>query len=384
MEICGLSGSEADTVRRGIAKKKLDILERMMPKIIEGYCSRSSKPREIAESEVREYLNVIEDASAYMFNYSHSIAYCLLGYYYGYFRHYYPIEFITSYLNNAANEDDIRVGTELAKHRGIRVTMPKWGLSKSDYFFDKEKNIIAKGLTSVKYMSEGIAEELYRLSHEKRYTRFVDLLADIDTRTSLNTRQLDILIKLDFFSDFGNQRELLRITEMFYETFKKGQAKKLNKDKVDGTPMEKIVAKYAVGVTKSGQFAKSYSLLDVESIMRETEDAIKALHMDDLSDLIKVKNFEEVMGYAGYVSGKEEDRRKLYVSDVFPLLRKKDGKQFGYSVLTKSIGSGKESRFSCFNDVFNRAPIKKGDIILCRGYIREGEYYKLTLYDKLF
>lgn len=383
MDICGLSGSEADTVRRGIAKKKLDVLERMMPKIIDGYCSRSTKPKDVAAREVSEYLKVIEDASEYMFNYSHSIAYCLLGYYYGYFRYYYPLEFITSYLNNAANEEDIRVGTALAIRRGIKITMPKWGFSKSDYFFDREKRVIAKGLSSVKYMSAGVAEELYALSHSRAYTRFVDVLSDIDAKTSLNTRQLDILIKIDFFSDFGNQRELLRITELFYDTFKKGQAKKIIKDKIDGTPLEPIVSKYAVGVTRSGQFSKSYTLLDVGSILAEAEDAIKALHMEDLSDVIKVRNFADVMGYAGYVSGKEDDRPKLYVSDIYPLLRKKDGKQFGYSILTKSIGNGKESRFTVFNKIFDEAPIKSGDILLCRSYIREGKYFRLTSYQKL-
>lgn len=383
MEICGLSGSEADTVRRGIAKKKLDVLEKMMPKIIEGYCSRSKQPRETAIQEVTEYLKVIEDASAYMFNYSHSVAYCLLGYYYGYFRYHYPLEFITSYLNNAANEEDVKVGTALAERRGIKVTMPKWGLSKSEYFFDRDKNIIAKGLASIKYMSDGLAEELYELAHKKEYKRFIDLLFDLDQETSLNTRQLDILIKLDFFSDFGNQRELLRITELFYDTFKKGQAKKISKDKVDGTPLEPIITKYAVGVTKSGGIAKSYTLLDVVTIMQEAEDAIKAVHMEDLSDLSKVRNFAEVMGYAGYVSGKTEDRRKLYVLEVFPLHRKKDNKQFGYSIITKSIGSGKESRFTVFNGVYNTDPIHKGDVVYCKSYEREGQYFTLTGFSKV-
>ena len=67
MEVCGLSGGEADTVRRGIAKKKMAILEASMPKILDGYCSRSSKPKEEAESEAKEFLQIIEDASSYMF-----------------------------------------------------------------------------------------------------------------------------------------------------------------------------------------------------------------------------------------------------------------------------------------------------------------------------
>lgn len=383
-QICGLSGSEADNIRRAIGRKQKDRLDKAMPSILEGYCQKSPQPREVAEQEAKEFLQVIEDSASYQFGYNHSVAYCLLGYLCAYYRYYHPIEFITSFLNNAANEDDIRNGTAYANKVGIKITMPKWGLSKSEYFFDKEKNIIAKGLTSIKFMSSGIAEELYQLAHERTYTKFVDILADLDSKTSINTRQLDILIKLDFFSDFGNQRELIRISEMFYDTFKKGQAKKINKDKVDGTPLEPIVSKYSVGVTKSGGVAKSYTLLDVKSIMSEVEDAIKNIHMDDLSDLLKVRNFVDVMGYVGYVSGKEEDRRKLYVLDVFTLVRKKDNKQFGYSIITKSIGSGVESRFTVVNKVYDQDPIKKGDIIYCKSFEKNGQYYRLTGYSKIY
>lgn len=383
-EICGLSGSEADNIRRAIGRKQKDRLDKAMPSILEGYCTKSPQPREVAEKEAKEFLQIIEDSASYQFGYNHSVAYCLLGYLCAYYRYYHPIEFITSFLNNAANEDDIRNGTAYANRVGIKITMPKYGLSKSEYFFNKDKNVIAKGLTSIKYMSSGIAEELYSLAKEKNHNRFIDILADIDYSTSLNSRQLDILIKLDFFSDYGNQRELLRIADMFYNLFNKGQAKKLSKEKVDGTPLEPIVSKYAVGVTKSGGVAKSYTLLDITSIMREAEDAIKAVGMEDLSDLLKVRNFVDVMGYVGYVSGKDEDRRKLYVLDVYPLVRRKDNKQFGYSIVTKSIGSGKESRFTVVNKVFDDDPIHKGDIIYCKSFERNGQYFRLTGYSKVY
>ena len=383
-EICGLSGSEADNIRRAIGRKQKDRLDKAMPDILNGYCNKSPKPRAEAEEEAKEFLQIIEDSASYQFGYNHSIAYCLLGYLCAYLRYYHPLEFITSFLNNAANEDDIRNGTAYANRIGIKITMPKWGLSKSEYFFDKEKNIIAKGLTSIKYMSSGNAEELYQLAHNKKYARFVDVLSDIDKGTSLNSRQLDILIKLDFFSDFGNQRELLRIVDLFNEVFKKGEAKKISKDKVDGTALEPIISKYAVGTTKSGGEAKSYTLLDIDSILREVEDTIKALNLSDLSLILKVQNFADVMGYAGYVSGNEEDRRKLYVSDVYELHRKRDGKQFGYSIITKSIGSGKDARFTVFNPVYNKDPIKKGEIILCKSFTRDGQYFRLTAYDKIY
>lgn len=261
--------------------------------------------------------------------------------------------------------------------------MPKWGASKSGYFFSKEDGVIAKGLSSVKYIGMGLAEELYDISQKKDYKRFVDLLCDVSDGTSLDSRQLDILIKLDFFSEFGNQRELFRISEMFSDLFKSGSAKKISRDKVDGTPLEPVVKKYAVGVTKAGGEAKSYTLLDILSIMREAEDIIKGLGLKDLDAVMKAHNFSDIMGYAGYVSWQQEDRAKLYVMNVIPLKRKKDGKRFGYSIITKSIGSGKESRFTVFNSVFDKAPIKPDDIILCTSYVREGEYFKMTSYEKL-
>ena len=173
------------------------------------------------------------------------------------------------------------------------------------------------------------------------------------------------------------------MTSLFSEMFKKGQAKQIRKSDVDGTPLEEIVKRYAVGVTKSGGIAKSYTLLDVASILREAETVIKAAGMEDLSDLIKVRNFYDVMGYIGYVSGNEADRHKLYITDIKPLYRKRDNKQFGYSLFTKSIGSGKESRFTVFNRVFDKEPVKEGDIIYCKGYERDGEYFTLTAYQQV-
>ena len=386
VKFCGYSAAESDNVRRAIAKKKGT--ETLLPEIEQRFITFCSEHYEMTteqcEEVIKPFLQIILDASAYGFSWNHSDAYSSIGYICGYLRYYYPLEFLTAALNIFGdNMDKTADITSYATKVGIKITLPKWGLSRSEYFFDREKRIIAKGLTSIKYMSAGLADELYALAQSKKYTSFMELLADLDTKTSINSRQLDILIKLDFFSDFGNQRELLRMVDLFANTFKKGEAKKIRKSEVDGTPLEDIVKKYAVGMTKSGGVAKSYTLLDVSSILVEAEQAIKAVHMDDLSDIIKVRNFYDVMGYIGYVSGKEEDRRKLYVTEVKPLHRKSDNKRFGYSIFTKSIGSGKESRFTVFSRVYDKDPIKEGDIIYCQGYERDGQYYKLTAYSKI-
>lgn len=299
VKFCGYSAAESDNVRRAIAKKKGT--ETLLPEIEKRFIEYSPAHYDISPERcaevIKPFLQIILDASAYGFSWNHSDAYSSIGYVCGYLRYYYPLEFLTAALNIFGdNMDKTADITNYATMVGIKVTLPKWGLSRGEYFFDREKRIIAKGLSSIKYMSAGLADELYTLATSKEYTSFIDVLKDLDEQTSINSRQLEILIKLDFFSDFGNQRKLLRLTDLFSNTFKKGDAKQIKKSLVDGTPLEDIVKKYAVGVTKSGGVAKSYTLLDVMSILRDSEKAIMNMGMEDLSDIIKVRNFYDVIG----------------------------------------------------------------------------------------
>ena len=383
---CGYSDAESDTVRRGIAKKKGT--EQFIGEIHDRFLDFSNTTFNVLTEKLEEIFPPIKqgilDASDYAFSWNHSDAYSLIGYICGYLRYYHPIEFITAALNIFKdNAEKTAAIVKYAKKAGIKITSPKFGYSKSDYFFMKEENVIAKGLSSVKYMSAGIADELYELSKKNTYTHFIDLLSDINSYTAVNSRQIDILIKIDYFSKFGNQRELLRICDIF-ELFKKGTAKQIKKESIKDSPIDTIVKKYSNDKTKSGAESKSYILLDIPAIMRECEQMIKETGMPDLSDLLKVRNFADIMGYTGYVSGKEEDRRKLYIKEVYPLKRKKDGVQFGYSVITQSIGSGVESRFTVFNRVFNNDPIQKDDVILCTGYERDGAYFTMTGYTHIY
>ena len=86
--ICGLSGSDADNIRRAIARKQKDRLEQAMPDILEGYCQKSDKPREVAEEEAKVFLQIIEDSSSYQFGFNHSTGYSMIGYVCAYLRYY--------------------------------------------------------------------------------------------------------------------------------------------------------------------------------------------------------------------------------------------------------------------------------------------------------
>lgn len=382
VKFCGYNAAESDNVRRAIAKKKGT--ETLIPEIESRFINYTSEhfsvDKERCAEVIKPFIQVILDASSYAFSWNHSDSYSIIGYICGYLRYYHPYEFLTSALNTFKDDTEKTTAiTKYAKQHGIAVTMPKFGASKGEYYFDEENQIIAKGLSSVKYMSESTANELYNLSKKHKTSSFIRLLYDIDHETSLNTRQIDILIKIDFFSAFGNQRELLRLCEVF-DFFKRGDAKMIRKDAVENSPYLETIKKYSVGTTKSGSESKSYILTDVMSLLEDIETQIKSANVPDLNDILKIRNFVDIMGYIGYVSGKEEDRRKLYVKDVHPLKRKKDGAQFGYSIITQSIGSGVESRFTVFNRIYLKDPIRKDDLIYCKDFIRDGTYYTLTSY----
>ena len=238
--ICGLSGGDADNVRRAIGRKQKDRLEAAMPEILEGYCKMSPKPRDVAEQEAKEFLQIIEDSSNYQFGFNHSTGYSMIGYLCAYMRYYYPEEFIAAYLNNANNEDDIRYGTELARVKNITIHPIKFRHSGAEYTVDKETHSLYKGCSSVKFLSADMAEQLYAM-RDKRFNSFTDLLSVFPG----NSKQLSILIRLNYFSEFGGSLRLLKIAELYD---KYNGKKVLKKEKLE-LPVE-IVERYAKSSTE--------------------------------------------------------------------------------------------------------------------------------------
>lgn len=380
-DICGLSGSEADNIRRAIGRKQKDRLDKAMPSILEGYCQKSNQPRNVAEQEAKEFLQIIEDSADYQFGYNHSIAYCMIGYVCAYLRYYYPLEFICSYLNNADTEKDIANGTDLAKIKKIKILPIRFGVSRAKYSFDKKTNSIYKGIGSIKFLNEKVAEELFKLS-ENKYESFTDLLLDIKNKTSINSRQLDILIKLDFFSMFGNCKELLNIVDIV-NFFKFGETKTIKKEKLEGSYILNFIDKYATDKGAKGNELKSYNILDCKSILIECENYIKSLNIEDMDLRNKIMNQQEYLGYISATT-KEEDRPILFVKEVKTLKRKSDKKQFGYSIFTQSIGSGITSRFTLLNrDAKEYGELHKNDIIKCLDYEIKNSYFNLKKFQKI-
>ena len=338
-KICGLSGSDADNIRRAIARKQMDRLQKALPQILEGYCSMSDKPRDIAEDEAKTFLKIIEDASSYMFGYNHSTGYSMIGYICGYLRYYYPREFITAYLNNANNDDDIKLGTELAKQLQIPIHSIKFRHSTAKYSCDK--NGIYKGIASVKFLNDDAADDLYAIRDEK-FDTFIDLLARIkDLR--VDSRKLEILIKLDFFSEFGGINYLLVCNSLFDKYYGKKQMKK-EKLYEEGLDFD-VIRKYAGKETP-----KMFSNLDSVGLINELISTIP----NEKTTLRTIIAYQiENLGYVDVVDKKYAGY--CVVTDL----------NVDYSPKLKlyALANGNTIPVKIDKKIFKNQPLRRGDII---------------------
>ena len=279
-DFCGFTMGQADIVRRHFAKKTgteadipiienggymVDIHGNKDNRYIPGFIAIAQEKYGMTEAEAREtiksFLVVIEDASNYLFSRNHSVPYSMIGLFIGWLRYYHKIELLTSALNvYVDNNEKMSNIKEYIKSQGIEIKGIKFGKSKAQYFMDKDENAIYQGISSIKYCNDQIADELYELS-KNHYDNFVDLLSDIISKTSVDDRQLHILTTLNFFSEFGKNKYLLSIIDMYNLL---GKCKTLKKDKIASLNIrEEDVRKCAEKETP-----KQYSNVDKDKLVK--------------------------------------------------------------------------------------------------------------------
>lgn len=352
--ICGLSGSDADNIRRAIGRKQKDRLEAALPSILEGYCSKSDKPRDIAEQEAKEFLRIIEDSSNYQFGYNHSTGYSMIGYMCAYLRYHYPKEFITAYLNNANNEDDIKLGTELAKQLGITIHSIKFRHSTAQYSCDE--NGIYKGIASVKFLNEDAANDLFSIRNED-FDTFIDLLVRI-SELKVDSRKLDILIKLDFFEEFGDIAYLLMCNNLFSTYYSKKQIKK-NKALEDRLDFDLL------RLCSQKETPKMFSGLDSVMLIKEL---IKNIIPEKKTPLkLKIAYQIEHLGYVDIVD-------KKYAGYCVALDLNID-----YSPRLKlyALANGNTIPVKVSKKIYKDNPIRRGDIVKVEHQYRKPKMKKV-------
>lgn len=351
-EACGLSGGEADNVRRAIGRKQKDRLETAMPKILEGYCNKSDKSRTEAEQEVKEFLQVIEDSASYQFGYNHATSYSMIGYMCAYLRYYYPAQFITAFLNYAANDDDIKNGTQLAELKSIKIISPKFRHSTNAYSCDD--NTIYKGTNSIKGLSKTIGDKLYSLK-DNTYLTFLDLLIDCKEQ-KIGISDLTILAKLDYFSEFGTIGKILKFLEIYNKLYGK---KIIKKDQ--NYPVKKLYLKKFC----SKETEKQYTGFNSEDCLR---DLFPKIPNEDIP-IIEKLNYQ--LQYFGYVEIVDSNIKNSiwFVTDIVERGKNK-------IVGLYKVCSGEKKKVKLRNTIFNENPFKEGSLIDVYSFSKEGRWLK--------
>lgn len=277
-----------------IAKKKFkqDELDSLHKELEDGWISKMGTNDGFAQT-----WQVVQDAARYSFNASHSLSVAIDSLYGAYLKSHYPLEYFTIVLSLYSDDSDRtpKLIGELP-YFGISLKPIKFGKSSADYTMDKSTNSIYRGIASVKYCNSQIADELLELSKNK-YGTFIDLLYDIDEKTSVNSRQLEILTKLNFFSDFGKNKYLLGVIDI-YDKFSK--SKIISKKKMEELGVsEYLMKKYARKETKS-----QYRELDNAGLMKELCGRLD----DDSMDIVEqVKAEKEYLGSISYINESMKD-----------------------------------------------------------------------------
>lgn len=376
LNYAGIPMSECYTAIKNIAKKRADKVLVYKDRFIEGFAKaiQCEGKSETASIELAEKLwKIIEDSSNYGFNASHAYCVAVDSLYCAWLKSHYPLQFYEVYLTiqqEKGNKDKMAAAKGEAEDY-FKIVFPPFRFRQDNrsISLDIDKNAINNSLASIKGFGHEMGNVLYELK-DFVSPYFIDLLLGMDTK-GVKSSKVEPLIKIDYFLEYGNSRELLRINNVF-NFLKQGTAKKIAKDKVRDTPLENIIQQFATDKNKNGTEAKSYTITDMSSLMIACERFIKEQHISDFDYKNKMQNQLDLLGYIDLTTNKEEDRRKLLVMDVRTLNSKDTGETWGYAVFARSIGSGKASRWTVKNCVYDKMPIKRMDII----QVDEDGWYK--------
>lgn len=388
LNYAGIPMSECYTAIKNIAKKRAEKVLAYQQTFRDGMRNRLSNEG-YNDEKIQETCDTvwqtIEDAASYSYNASHAYCVALDSLYCAWFKAHHPMKFYEQYIKiqeAKGDKDKINAAKEEAEsYFGIRFAPLRFGQDNRTIHADEEKNEMINTMGSIKGYGVTIGRTFYECGR-KGFTSFIDVLAYLD-KNKVKEAKFRPLILIDYFEQFGNQRELLRIAE-FWDMFSQGTAKSIKRTSIDDNPiLKEIVQRCTTSTRKDGKDAASYTFHSEEDVMKclyDCEKAVRAVGMEDLDMKVKIRNSIDILGYCDVRTGREVDRRRLLITEVFPL--KTNGALWAYRLATKSLGSGKTARVTVKADLYNRSPINEGDIIYAAElYKNKAGYWYISNYS---
>lgn len=338
--------SNPDELRQATAKKKDKLMAKIKPELFEGLIKRGW---------TEESLHILWDNmlkfAKYSFNKSHSVAYAIIAYICMYLKTYHPKEFTVAWINSYIGKTEkLPMCINEASRMGIKVYMPNWNNASGLTSIKDDKVVL--GTQCIKYLNSQIADELYSLAQQKQYTKsaegFIDLLLDIQSNTSVNSRQLKILTILNFFIEFGKNKKLLQCIALV-ETL--ASRKQINHTQIQELNInEAILKKHTGKITE-----KLYKDLDMIGYIKEV---IKNIEDKPLSIKEQVKYELEYLEYTRYIN--EKAGKSFYIITEYKTY-KDTTKPY---VTLRQIKTGNEIKTRIKNsNIFIENPFKQFDIL---------------------
>ena len=208
VKLGGMSMAEADKVRKIIGKKKdakeFDVFK---DRFVVG-ASKHVTPFK-AESLWHDF----EAHAGYSFNKSHAVAYSTLSYWTAWLKYYYPTEFMYALLKSEQDKDARTEYLIEAKRMGISVKLPH--VNESDSDFKIEGKGIRIGLSSIKWISDGVASKIIA---NRPYESLQHFRAIAFKKSSgINIRAVEALNSLGALTFADNPRNEETVKESLYE-----------------------------------------------------------------------------------------------------------------------------------------------------------------------
>ncbi|MGV2887245.1 PHP domain-containing protein [Paenibacillus taichungensis] len=218
----GFPSDETYGIIKAISKKKPAVVKPLKERFLKGFSDKILERETVSQQEAFDMSDkvwkIIEDSSGYGFNASHAYSYALDSVYCAYLKSHYPIYFYESLLRHFSekkNKDKVGLlKEEMQKGFGIKDVGIKFGTDNRSFVADEGQNSIYADLSGIKFMNVKVADELFEIG-KNTYESFIDLLVDINLKTSVNARQLKILIMLNYFDMFGNNGYLAALFKEF-------------------------------------------------------------------------------------------------------------------------------------------------------------------------
>ena len=224
-EVCGFTGGQADTLRKAVGKKKIDLMKKMKGEFIEGAVKHSNADR----GKVEAFWEHLEEFANYCFNKSHAACYALIAYWTAYIKAHYPDAFMAA-LMTADSDDTDRLAIEIAECRsmGIQVLGPDVNESFKDFAIVPHEKKIRFGLLAVKAVGGGAVDAVLNARKAGgKFTSILDFAKRVNAR-QFNKKAWDSLIMTGAFDQFGTRSDLLFNLERIQEYGSKSQKEALS------------------------------------------------------------------------------------------------------------------------------------------------------------